>query len=340
MVETWLPRGVQKPCVALLAHADKTGLKAEFHIRKTLFANELRVAGVGSVEERIAGESLGDEDIAVIIGPISALLNHLTVSDGALHYKGRKVGFASNPNVIPALQRTGEIQRTATGFGVDTSIFHEGARGVEIALDKAEQQRVAVGTGLTPLRHVECPAWDCVAEEIRTWHNQGFTPVAKVNNGSQGVGIAFFPPQQASCLEQELRSMRKQALIAYGPEADKTALPVRLFEFAASTRYQLPDGQHLWDVRIECHISPGTTVLIPDSMRICPAPFRRQEFSHDSVLSNLSGRASGLDFVRTPFAYHKPDLTELKWCGISEEKFASAMSAFANWCESAIQPRV
>jgi hypothetical protein len=263
-------------------------------------------------------------------------LDHLSVSDGALHYLGRKVEFATNPNIIPALQRVGKIQRNTTGFDINTSIFHENTRGVEIALDKAAQQRAAAGSGLTPLRYAECPNWEDVAEEIRNWHKHGLTPVAKINSGSQGVGIGFFPPQQAALIERELRRMRADAHSAYGSEADKTALPVRLFEFAVSTRYMLPDGGHLWDVRLECHVSPGNTVLIPTTMRVCPAPFDAEQFHSDAVLSNLSGRASGLKFVRTPFAQHPSGATELEWAGVDETKLATAAAAFAKWCELAL----
>lgn len=203
--------------------------------------------------------------------------------------------------------------------------------------DKAEQQRVAVSTGLTPLRYEEFASWESLSAGIRRWHDEGFTPVGKINSGSQGVSISFFPLHQAASIEEELRSMREDALKAYGPAADKTALPVRLFEFAASTRYQLPDGGHLWDVRVECHVSPGHTTLIVDTLRICPVPFDMQKFSRDSVVSNLSGRKAGLQFVRTPFALHESGVTEIEWAGVSEKHLSAAMAALANWCQAALR---
>ena len=131
--------------------------------------------------------------------------------------------------------------------------------------------------------------------------------------------------------------MREQALKAYGEQADATALPVRLFEFAASTRYQLGTGGHLWDVRVESHVSPGITVLIPTSMRICPEPFDPGSFRRAAVVSNLSGRSCGLEFVRTPFARHESGKTELEWAGVSEQKVVAAMRSLANWCEAVLQ---
>ena len=144
MATAAVAKGLVSPCVAVLAHADRTGLIPEFHARQALFASELEGAGVGSVKDRYVGEQLGNEDVAVVIGPISRVLCYLEEKEGALLYMGRKVAFATNANMLPALQRAGKIQRSGTGFSVDASIFHEGRRGVEVALDKGLQQRCAV----------------------------------------------------------------------------------------------------------------------------------------------------------------------------------------------------
>jgi hypothetical protein len=74
------------------------------------------------------------------------------------------------------------------------------------------------------------------------WHRQGLTPVVKIRSGSQGVGIGFFPKNETTLMEAGLMHMREQVLAAYGPEADKTALPLGLFESAASTPYKIGAG--------------------------------------------------------------------------------------------------
>jgi hypothetical protein len=333
MAEAALFKAQARPWVAILAYANKTGLKAEFHTRAALFAQEMALARIGRVVERGSGEVLGDEDISVVIGPISHILNDVTVIDEALHYQGRRVGFATNANIIPALERSGKIQRTPGGFSFDASVFHEGARGVTVALDKIEQQRAADHSGLTPLRSARCPTWEETVAQVRSWHQLGITAVAKIANGSQGIGIAFLPPSESTFVEEAVSKMRQEALLAYGENADATALPVGLFEFAASTRYSMRDGPHLWDIRVECHVSPGNTTLIPDSMRICPGIFDQSKFTREAVLSNLSGRGVGLTFVRTPFASHDADRIELEWANVADSKFTTAMESLARWCE-------
>ena len=337
LVRAATSRGLDMPCVLLLAHASHTGLKAEFFARQSLVVRELEAVGFRHVRDRVIGETLGDEEITVVIGPISKALVHLEVQRRELLYMGRRVGFATNANVLPGLQREGKLATMRRGFDIDTSIFHEGTRGVEIALDKSEQQRVAVGTGITPLRYANCPTWESAITAIEQWNKAGQIPVAKISNGSQGIGIGFFYPQHIDSIGIELRRMREAAYAVYGSATDLTSLPIRLFEFAASTRYRLPDGEHLWDVRVECHVSPGVTTLIPTSMRICPGPFNVDRFDREAVISNLSGRPSGLDFVRAPFARHASGQTELEWAGVGEDAFARALQSLANWVDAALE---
>jgi hypothetical protein len=333
-----LARGLAAPSVVLLGHADKTGLKAEFYVRQMLLAAELMMVGSWSVKARGSGEALGSEEISVVIGPISELVQNVERRGTLLEYLGRPVSFAANANMLLALQRAGKIERDKDGFNVDTGIFHEGRRGVEVVLDKSEQQRCTVGTGLTPLRYEDHPSWHGLVEVIWRWHQERVTPVAKINGGSQSVGVEIVPPGDAGLIQAAVARMRAQALAAYGAGADATALPVRLFEFAASTQYRLPDGGHLWDVRVEAHVSPRTTTLIPTTMRICSEPFDTGHFQRAAVISNLSGRACGLEFVRTPFAQHLSGGTELKWAGVPEEQLITAMGSLANWCEAVQRP--
>lgn len=334
MARAALARGLATPCVALLAHADKTGLKAEFYARQMLFVDELRMAGVGRVKARGFDETLGAEDISVVIGPMTELVKRLERRGSVLEYLGRPVRFAANANILAALQRSGKVEKNVSGFNVDTGIFHEGERGVRVVLDKCEQQRRAAGTGLTPLRFEEFGSWGGALDGVAKWHGKGWTVVAKISNGNQGVGVEILPPCDPGVARAAIESMREQALRAYGVEADSTALPVCAYEFAASTQYKLKGGGHLWDLRVEAHVSPGSTVLIPTSMRICPEPFDSGKFQRAAVVSNLSGRSHGLEFVRTPFSDHPAGGTELEWAGVSEQTLVAAMESVANWCEA------
>lgn len=329
--------GIKMPTVMLLAHADVTSLMPEFHLRMALFINELRALGITSVAPRAAGEPLGAEKVSVVIGSISRLLPHLSASGGAVFYGGRYVSFASNANVLPAMVRAGTIPAPHRHDYPEADVFHEGRRGVAIAMNKDLQQMLAAGTGLTPLRHAVVAEWHEAQQEIHRWHGEGRTVVAKISSGSQGVGIDFFPPHQGARVQAGLDGMRVGALLTYGDEADRTALPIQLFEFAESTPYMLADGGHLWDVRVEVHVEPGRTTMIPATMRVCPAPFDPHTFDRAGVVSNLSGRRAGLEYVRVPFRAHPSGVTELEWAGIDDRRFEAAMAACGSWSERALE---
>jgi hypothetical protein len=329
IVATALARGLPDSGVILLAHANKTGLLPEYFLRMKSVASALRAQG-WNAKLRTAGDELGGEDVAVVIGPIDALVPHLLVKGRRLWYRQREIGLVCNCNIVPALVRAGKLSPNASE--VDLDVFHEGAQGVAVALDKVAQQRLAKGSGITPLHCEECGTWEQGVAAIRRWNLSGTTVVAKIKQGSQGVGIGFFPPSQTEKIEHGVEEMRAGAVLSYGAAVDITALPMQLFEFAASTRYVLADAGHLWDVRIEAHVMPGRTVLIPNSMRICPAPFDASNFDLAGVVSNLSGRSHGLKFVRTPFAEHHRGVTELEWAGVDAAHFERAIDACANWC--------
>lgn len=322
-------RGIQPGSAILLPYANSTGLRPEFHARQELLAEMLSERGLEGVRPVAAGVAVASHETPVVVGPMNAFLPHLTVGEGQLAYDGKPVAFATNPNILPALQRA--IGKAEAYF--DTNLFHEGSRGVRVALDKTLQQRLAEGTSFTALDCEECSSWDAACDTIERWLDADRVPVAKIARGSQGVGVEFFPDRNRGAIRRRISAMRDSALQAYGPRADDTALPVSLFEFAPSTRYRLGDGGHLWDIRVEAHITPGRTTLIPTSMRLCPAPFNGA-FARESVLSNLSGRNFGMRFVRLPFAAHASGgCTELEWAGVDEVRFTAAMSAVAAWCD-------
>lgn len=334
MVQAAMKRGHPKDSVVLLSHADSTGLLPEFHLRQVLFAAELEKAGVGPTVLLGPGEAVRNKGINVVLGSISKIEPQIDVRDSQVRYQGREVAFATNANILPALERRGAFSNRDRA--VDLSFFHEGTAGVRVSMDKGLQQELAKGTGLDVIRCQECPDWQATAKTIREWNDQDITAVSKISNGSQGHGVEFFSPQESPAIEKKLADARVGTIRAYGPNADVTALPIRLFEFFESTEYRIGEAKHLWDVRIEAQISPGKSVLIPNTMRICPKPFDRFVFNRDAVVSNLSGRDHGTLFVRAPFSRHASGSTEIEWAGVEISNFERGMKAVAKWCENAL----
>lgn len=332
MATTAYHRGLRPGMVALLVHANRTSLLPEFYARHALFALALQQLEIGSVATRTSSDELGDADIEVVIGPLDEIENHIDCRADRMFYRGREVGFCANPNLLPALIRAGKIGSGPDSI-LDLDVFHEGARAVPVVLDKIHQQHLAANTGLYQLLCAECASWTDAATAIREWNDTGQAVVAKIKSGSQGVAIGFFIARQADQIETGLSRMRTESISAYGPNADTTVLPLQLFEFAKSTAYRLGSASHLWDVRVEVHVSPGSTRLIPNSMRICPGPFNPVTFDRAGVVSNLSGRKPSLEFVRNPFGIHSSGKTELAWVGVSDEQFSEAMRSCSNWCD-------
>lgn len=334
MVQAAIKRGLANDSVVLLSHADSTGLLPEFHLRQVLFAAELEKAGVGPTVLLGPDESVRNNGINVVLGSISKIEPQIDVCDGHVRYQGKEVVFATNANILPALERRGVFSHGDRA--VDLSFFHEGAAGVRVSMDKGLQQQLAKGTGLDVIHAEECADWQAASNAIRHWNDGGVTAVSKISNGSQGHGVEFFSPQDSPVIEKRLADARANTIRAYGPSADVTSLPIRLFEFFESTKYKIGEAEHLWDVRIEAQISPGKSVLIPNTMRICPKPFDRFAFDRDAVVSNLSGRDHGTRFVRAPFSRHASGRTEIEWAGVEISSFERGMKAVAKWCENAL----
>ena len=158
-----------------------------------------------------------------------------------------------------------------------------------------------------------------------------------MNAGSGGAGIEFFPP---SMNEQEVRArldmLVDSVLVKYGPNAERTLYPIRFFEFAQSTDYDLYGNKHLWDMRIECLINPGYIEVTPCVIRLCPAPFNRETFDRDGVVSNLTGREPTLRYMRAPSAIRKSrGYPVLKEIGVTAEILDRVIKSCAAWSEAA-----
>jgi hypothetical protein len=334
MAETALTRGLPPPCVCLLAHSSTFRLPGEFYSRTYLFA--LRLSPHYSVAVRNTDEPLGDEEVSVVVGAIPTLARYCEVRGGCLWYKGRKVAFAQNPNLLPELVRLGVLLRDGNGYKVDCGIFHEGAKGVVAVHDRTLQQTLAGNTGFTALQTIEATSWEDARTAVAKLHARGAHAVGKVNAGSQGCGIRFFPAHKATEVEHRLAEIRASANEKYSCADESSLFPLRFFEFAAARRYKMSDGGHLGNLRFETHVSPGRTEVIPNGMRLCPGPFAEATFSLDGVLSNVSGRNHGLKYVRTPFGTHASGKSELEWAGVSLAELEVAAAACAAWAEAAI----
>jgi hypothetical protein len=229
------------------------------------------------------------------------------------------------------------LARAGNSYACDLGIFHEGGAGVIVGHDKALQQRFADAAGFRSLRCAEAASEEDALAAIADFNAAGITAVGKINSGSQGCGVRFFPPGETTAHVHQLHEMRADASKKYGASAEQSLWPIRFFEFCRSSDYRLNDGGHLWDLRMEVHVSPNITTAIPATMRLCPSPFDGTDFHPACVVSNVSGRTTGSRFLRMPFAAHDQGKeTELEWCGVGESRLAAAAESCARWSELAV----
>jgi hypothetical protein len=318
----------RKPFVALLAFKPGFAHVSEFFARASTFAQVIS----RNYETRLCliDEDLGSEDVAIICGAITEIANQIQRKGRSLFIKGRQVVFACNPNLLPELTRRSIISHNKGRYDIDTSFFHENEL-VALIHDKAAQQNIAEGAGINPLFHAE--AWnfnECLAV-IKDFHSKGRVAVGKMNAGSGGAGIEFFPPSLSNhAIHLKLNSLIQSAEKEYGRGISATIFPIRFFEFARSTNFILNGKPHLWDIRMQCLIYPRFIEVTPCLIRICPAPFDEESYAQDAVVSNLTGRKPSLEFVRS--AQSK---AALKAAGIKPADLQRMMKACARWCESA-----
>jgi len=323
--------------VALLAHQRGLIHIAEFYGRAGIFA-EL-VADTQSTRLCDSKEALGDEEVSVVCDCIQDLADNITSdTNGHLYFKGRPVVFAANPNLLAELARRDIISKAGSEYSVDVDIFHEG-HCAPLVHDKGSQQEVAEGTGILPLVFANAFSIEECMEVIGNFHQKGMTAVGKMNAGSGGAGIEFFP----SFLSEDEISDRIAKLIAsaskkYGLDVLKSMFPIQFFEFAESTPYMLYGEPHLWDLRLQCLLYPGYVEITPCVIRLCPKPFDREKFEWDSVVSNLTGRDPIIvgRSLRSPAAMRRSQPgSVLESVGICKEDHAEIIRSCAKWCDQA-----
>jgi hypothetical protein len=312
---------------ALLAHQPRFLHIPEFFNRGGLFAALVDDDLGGRVHLRGPEMVPGKEAVTVVCGAIPEIADHITRADGGLRYYDRPVTFAANPNLLAELARREIIEFDGTEYDLDTWFYHEGPC-VRMIYDKIAQQTAAVGTDITPIPCEEVFTRAETVAAIGRFHARGATAVAKMRAGSGGTGIEFFPPTMTlPDIELRLDELIATAVEKYGDQAERTLWPVQLFEFVQSVPFSIDGNPHLWDLRVECLVSPGQVEVTPCMVRVCPAPFDPVSFDRAGVVSNLTGRAPSLQFLRPPSA--------LATAGIGSDELDRIMAACAQWSDHA-----
>ena len=157
---------------------------------------------------------------------------------------------------------------------LDLRVFHAW-RLVRLILDKGRQQDLLEGTGVERLPYFEARTADEARARARSFLARG-PVVLKPNGASGGAGVHVVVPGMSDAeIAARVDAVLADCVAKYGDNAEATAFPVRGFQFVRSTGYPMPDGDHLWDLRIAVEFSPGRAEVYPVSMRIAPRPSTR-----------------------------------------------------------------
>lgn len=331
-------KGKRRPpgqVVVCLAYQQTLIHIAEYFSRAGIFAE--RVGELETVRLCNIDENLGDEDVSIVCGTIPTLAQQISRKGDTLYYRGRPIVFACNPNLLAELARTGTIAQKHGSYDVDVSIYHEG-RCTPFVHDKGIQQDAARGTAITPLEYYAAGSQDECLAVLRRFRDSGRVAVGKMNAGSGGAGIEIFRPDvPESDAIATLDRLVDVAVQKYGPDAQKTLYPIRFFEFAKSTLYDVYGSKHLWDMRMQCLIYPGYVEVTPCVIRLCPDSFDGT-YTWDTVVSNLTGRdpIRAGRLMRSPAAMRRSQpVSVLEAIGISKLGLATLMQGCAKWCEAA-----
>lgn len=297
--------------VAVLAHQDGFHHIPEFYARARAFIAGVEKLGVAC--SLIApGEKPRQTTYNVLVGEIPAVSSFLVRQGQDLSYIGARVGFATNPNLLPALSRCGvETDRLCLSF------FHEGVSAL-LAHNKSAQQEICMGTPFTPLWNREATTPQTVILHVQELHRRGLAAVVKPNATSGGTGVRIIPAGTDPA--PVVRAIIAETISRYGDGTESTLFPLRTFEFAQAAPLRRSDGARLWDLRLELTASPGRVTARPVMVRVCPATFSA-DLPHNAVVSNLTGRAASTEFILSPKVVEQvrpgllDDLVEagLKW---------------------------
>lgn len=276
--------------VAVLAHQDGFHHIPEFYARAGAFVASIEQLGV-TCNVLAPGEEPRSSSYNVLVGDIPTIAPLLLRDQRDLKYLDARVGFATNPNLLPALARCG-VEVGA----LQLSFFHEGALAL-LAHDKAAQQEICQGTPFTALWNREAATMEEVVLHVRELHRLGTAAVVKPNATSGGTGVRIVPVGNDP--DPVVRALVAETIQRYGAGTEATLFPLRTFEFAQAALLPRQDGAHLWDLRLELIASPGRVTARPVMVRLCPAPFSG-DLVHDAVVSNLTGRVASTQFILDP----------------------------------------
>jgi len=134
--------------------------------------------------------------------------------------------FAINPNLLPELGRRNIVPYRRGQAEIDASaLFHEG-KLLWLAHDKSAQQDIAVGTGVTPIRHAAAMSREECLEVVKAFHREGLAAVLKMNAGSGGTGIRFCPPWfDDNAISKEIDQLVLEASEKYGKMRSRHYFP-------------------------------------------------------------------------------------------------------------------
>lgn len=332
-VEAALPRILNEPRGAILvAYAANTLIVGEIMARAfALFelVSHHRECQFGNADLHPSSP------FVVAVDSVERIAAHVTKVDGTLHYRDLPVVSVGNVNLLAELVRKGIIERHGAHYDVDYDVFHDG-RLAALIHDKGAQQLLAQGTGFVPIRHLDAMTVDEVVAGIQSLLRDGVPAVIKPNATSGGAGIDFFSPGATDAEIRKTLDHQVETVIAkYGPEAQKSLWPIRVFEFAESTGYPVGDQRHLWDMRIACIMRPGEVEMTVCGLRLCPDPFAPGIYDRATCCSNTTGRVPSTARFRAPLAEAGQPTDLIRAAGVDDMAFEQILNACAAWCEAA-----
>lgn len=285
---------------------------------------------------------LGSSDLeptspfVVAFDTVERIAAHVTSVDGRLYYRGYPVLSVGNGNILAELVRKGVIKRHGMEYAVDYDIFHDG-RLAPLIHDKGIQQVLAQKTGFVPIRHLDNMNFDELVVGVQSLLRKGLPAVIKPNATSGGAGIDFFGPGATEAeIRQTLHHQVQTVKDKYGPEAEKSMWPIRIFEFAQSTGYPVGGNHHLWDMRVACQIRPGEVEMTVCGLRLCPEPFVPGKYDRATACSNTTGRVPATARFRAPLAEAGRPTELMRSAGVDDQSFDRILNACAAWCQVAM----
>ncbi len=320
-----------EPVVTVHAHQHwkffRTG--GEFYPRVDLFSQALETLLPGNgVATYAAGDTLGDEPIAVVMGDVPSVAAHIGIDPRTRRftYGGRPMIFMGNPNLLSELIRTGKLRRDGRrAVDADLRVLHAW-RLAGVFHDKGLQQRLLAGTGIRPLRHFSAGSRDEAITLALGMLAEG-PVVLKPSDTSGGTGVrVVVPGMGVDAIAGQVDALLADCVAKYGENVQAAIFPIGGFQFVRSTGYPMGDGEHLWDLRFAVLFEPGRALAFPVSLRFAPQPFDPETFhlDRDQWISNVSGR-------RDTLLKSGMDDAVLERIGMTPERMDEAMHACVRW---------